>query len=319
MADFLRSGDRSFRPTIRIMKKYLFFCGVALLMLVIVNAVSAENNVIVPNVNGIPHDVAAHLLRIAGLKPIVKFDQQRSLIITQQQPKPGMLVVAGTEVIISTGSSSESQIAVLPAQTVQPETSYVTVVPQQYDTTRSVTIASTPNQPAATQRASQTTGALPWYPKKFLGPAQDVQIQGILRNPASSSGTSNILGATPYSQQSPKPVILRSVHGWQEGWYVQGWEPGKTTGTSSSAGNQILGGSSGESSTLLSGEMAIVPPILYLPVADAASALRKAGLSVGSVVAVDDPQAQRGVVTQQSPSVRSVVPRGTAVQLWVAN
>lgn len=301
------------------MKKYLFFCGAALLMLVVVNAVSAENNVVVPNVSGIPHDVAAHLLRIAGLKPIVKFDQQRSLIITQQQPKPGMLVVAGTEVIISTGSSSESQIAVLPAQTVQPETSYVTAVPQQYDTARSVTIASVPNQPVTTQRSSQaTTGALPWYPKKFLGPAQDVQIQGILRNPASSSGTSNILGATPYSQQSPKPVILRSVHGWQEGWYVQGWEPGKTTGNSASAENQILGGS-GESGALLTGEMAIVPPILYLPVADAASALRKAGLSVGSVVAVDDPQAQRGVVTQQSPSARSVVPRGTAVQLWVAN
>ena len=285
---------------------------------------SAQQNVIVPNVSGIPHDVAAHLLRIAGLRPIVKFDAQRSLIITQQQPKPGTLVIAGSDVILSTGAAAEAQAAIQSMQVVQPETSYVTGIPQN-EPMRSVTIQATP-QPVTQQRAPKTTGGLPWYPKKFLSPSPDVQTPNLLRSRImSSGGQSNILGATPYSQRQAQPVILRSARGWQEGWYVQGWEPKSAAAINApSSGNSSIQSYDGRSSiqatgATSSGDVVIVPYILYLSASDAATALYKAGLNVGAIVAVNDPEAQRGVVTQQSPPARSLIQRGTAVQLWIAN
>lgn len=306
------------------MKKTLICWCIALLIAASGADASAQENVIVPNVSGIPHDVAAHLLRIAGLRPIVKFDAQRSLIITQQQPKPGTLVIAGSDVILSTGAAAEAQAAIQSMQAVQPETSYVTVIPQN-EPVRSVTVQAAP-QPVTQQSAPKTTSGLPWYPKKFLSPSSDVQTPNLLRSRImSSGGQSNILGATPYSQRQAQPVILRSARGWQEGWYVQGWEPNNTAAMNApSTGNSSIQGGDGRSSiqaagATSSGDVVIVPYILYLSASDAATALYKAGLNVGAIVAVNDPQAQRGVVTQQSPAARSLVQRGTSVQLWVAN
>ena len=308
------------------MKKILICWGIVLLMAVSGADASAQENVIVPNVSGIPHDVAAHLLQIAGLRPIVKFDAQRSLIITQQQPKPGTLVIAGSDVILSTGVVEDAQRAVQSIQVVQPETSYVTVIPQN-EPTRSATIQTVP-QTVTQQSAPKTTRGLAWYPKKFLSPSSDVQTPNLLRSrilSSESGGRSNILGATPYSQRQAQPVILRSARGWQEGWYVQGWEPNKTTTMNVQySGDSSIQGGDGRSSiqatgATSSGDVVIVPYILYLSASDAATALYKAGLNVGAIVAVNDPEAQRGVVTQQSPPARSLIQRGTAVQLWVAN
>jgi len=299
-------------------KKWLIYCIALFMFVVAANAVDAQNNVIVPNVSGIPHDVAAHLLRVAGLRPIVKFDAQRSLIIAQQSPKPGTLVIAGSEVILSTGTSNESRAAVQAVPTYQPETSYV--LPQQETSSRSITIQAVPqSQPITTPRAPQAMGSLPWYPKKFLGPVQDVEVKSILRNRSLSTGTSNILNVTPYSKQQSKPVILRNARGWQQGWHVQGWEPGTSTVSTVQGSGDDWSSIQGGSGDALPADVIAVPPVAYLPLSDASAALRKAGLSVGSVRKIDDPQAQRGVVTQQSPDAHSLVPRGTAIQLWVAN
>ncbi len=307
------------------MKKFLLSLILALFMFALgANTIFAQEKIIVPNVSGIPHDVAAHLLRIAGLRPIVKFDPQRSLIITQQEPKPGMLVVTGTDVIISTGTVSQS--AVQSAPSAEPETSYLTAIPQE-DRTRSVSIQAIPSsQPTTQQRASQVTGAPQWYPKKFLGQVQDVQVQSFLRKRTLSSGSSNILGATPYLQQSSRPVVLRNARGWQQGWFVPGWEPGNTTVQAVNPPSlwssiQGIGQSTIQAqpsdTTSTAGEVVIVPPVLQLQQRDAAAALQMAGLVVGSVFSVQDSQTRSGVVTQQSPKAHSVVSRGTAVQLWV--
>ena len=298
-----------------------------------IGSVAAQDKVIVPNMAGIPQDVAAHQLQIAGLKPVVQFDRNRSTIVTQQRPQPGTLVPFGSEVIIATGVIT-TQIQTL-AKPQDASRSQIQGGERDRGVDRPISMQAQPQQ--ASMRRTTATPALAWYPRRFLE-SNTARIQNIPQTRTPSADTSNILQARPFLYRENKPVILRSVRGWQEGWHTQGnASGGQAVSTIESAqpeNNSAQEGQEGRSRIFsifrifrsdaqptanVSTGMTVVPNVLQLQQSDAAFAINKAGLRVGGLTGIADMQARSGAVVRQSPQPRALVPVGAAVQLWVAD
>lgn len=84
-----------------------------------------QNNVIVPNVEGIAQGVAAQILRTAGLQPRVRQSANSGTLVVRQEPGPGYLLPIGSEVLLVTDTMSPATQAVpasrnVPAQTSAP-------------------------------------------------------------------------------------------------------------------------------------------------------------------------------------------------------
>ena len=298
-----------------------------------IGSVAAQDKVIVPNMAGIPQDVAAHQLQIAGLKPVVQFDRNRSTIVTQQHPQPGTLVPLGSEVIIATGVITTQMHTLTEPQGAS--RSQIQGGERDRGLDRPISIQAPPQQNST--RRTTATPALAWYPRRFLE-SNTARIQNIPQTRTPSSETSNILQARPFLYRENKPVILRSVRGWQEGWHAQGnASGGQAVSTIESAqpeNNSTQEGQEGRSRIFsvfrifrsdaqptanVSTSMTVVPNVLQLQQSDAAFAINKAGLRVGGLTSIADMQARSGAIVRQSPQPRALVPVGAAVQLWVAD
>ncbi len=295
-----------------------------------IGSVAAQDKVIVPNMAGIPQDVAAHQLQIAGLKPVVQFDRNRSTIVTQQRPQPGTLVPLGSEVIIDTGVITTQMHTLTESQDAS--RSQIQGGERDRGLDRPISIQAPPQQNST--RRTTTTPALAWYPRRFLE-SNTARIQNIPQTRTPSADTSNILQARPFLYRENKPVILRSVRGWQEGWHAQGnASGGQAVSTIESAQPETNSTQEGRSRIFsvfgifrsdaqptanVSTGMTVVPNVLQLQQSDAAFAINKAGLRVGGLTGIADTQARSGAVVRQSPQPRALVPVGTAVQLWVAD
>ena len=197
---------------------------------------------------------------------------------------------------------------------------------------RPISIQAPPQQNST--RRTTTTPALAWYPRRFLE-SNTARIQNIPQTRTPSADTSNILQARPFLYRENKPVILRSVRGWQEGWHAQGnASGGQAVSTIESAQPETNSTQEGRSRIFsvfgifrsdaqptanVSTGMTVVPNVLQLQQSDAAFAINKAGLRVGGLTGIADTQARSGAVVRQSPQPRALVPVGTAVQLWVAD
>lgn len=293
-----------------------------------IGSVAAQDKVIVPNMAGIPQDVAAHQLQIAGLKPVVQFDRNHSTIVTQQRPQPGTLVPLGSEVIIATGVITTQMHTLTESQDAS--RSQIQGGERDRGLDRPISIQTQP-QPTSTR---PTVAAPAWYPRRFLE-SNTARIQNIPQTRTPSADTSNILQARPFLYRENKPVILRSVRGWQEGWHAQGnASGGQAVSTIESAQPETNSTQEGRSRIFsvfgifrsdaqptanVSTGMTVVPNVLQLQQSDAAFAINKAGLRVGGLTGIADTQARSGAVVRQSPQPRALVPVGTAVQLWVAD
>ena len=84
---------RSFHLSLILIWTVLFFCGVA---------AAQQNNVIVPNVEGISQGIAAQILRTAGLQPQVQQSANSGTLVIRQDPRPGSLLPMGSEVLLVT-------------------------------------------------------------------------------------------------------------------------------------------------------------------------------------------------------------------------
>jgi hypothetical protein len=120
-----------------------------------------------------------------------------------------------------------------------------------------------------------------WYPKKFLSQSQ---AQDVVSQPQTQNIIiSNQVQVLPQSSTNLS-VLRQSIQ-------TQRFLPGAVP----------------------------VPNVMRLRREDATFAIQKAGLSVGNIIRVQHPQWRSGLVMQQSPRARAVVPTGTQIHLWVTN
>ena len=308
-----------------------------------------QNNVVVPNVEGITLEVAAEILQTAGLRPRFPVSLNLSTIVAQQHPRPGLELPVGGDVVLFSdttprttsdvlGTESQRQI---PSVSVQPkiwtegvsapsETSTVTsniatnvsVTPSRSNWQTSQVLA----YPASTPGGKSTIFYQPpqralshyfvadtrprfypaWYPKRFL---TVVSPQG-LASTQQSDGMS-ITGQSQVQSQTAAQIGTQTWYPKILGYQYGSQEPGGL----SQLGQQQRVGVFAVSTT----PAVPVPNLFRLRQEDAAAAIKKAGLAVGKVSRMQSSQVIPGLVVQQTPRARAIVPAGTQVQLWIAD
>ncbi len=256
------------------------------------------SNAIVPNVTGIPSDVALQILQMAGLHAEIQRGSSRSLIVDSQEPRAGALLAVGSKVVLAVGGSVIKTSA--PQAQVQPPVIFVTQ----------------PSVPAA----SDVQPFLAWYPKHFLNGKQDGQSDLYILG-RQSKGQSNIFGAKPLNMASDGtvPIIMAPTGGWQYGWVPYGsYAPQQSSPQEirpqpeTDSGYSILNVPSDSV-----GRSVSVPPVMRLLQSDAEIAFKKKGLEIGKVTQIEDYQLRSGLIVKQSPAAQSFVAVGTKVDLWV--
>ncbi len=308
-----------------------------------------QGSVIVPNVEGIRQEVAAQLLRIAGLQPKMQGSIDPSAVVVDQEPRPGVSLPAGSQVALIAGtvlqtteSSRTLQISSSDFSGTSGITSLasggaiitlgsgVTVMP--LDTSSQLTSRSIVSSQSAQYGAYSQIQRMPvtpyfladtrlkrypvWYPRNHLPQAF----------PQDSQGTVQVRNTGQIQTFSDEDQMMSNVapH-WYGGWYYpQAWTSQRRaaiTGsgttiqsTSSTIQNvQTVQIHTQQSST----GVLPVPNLMRLREADAVAAIQKAGLAVGTVTRSQDSQWPSGLVMQQSPRARAIVQAGTKVHLWV--
>lgn len=319
---------------------------------------TGRNTVIVPNVEDVTVQVASEILHNAGLYPDIPAAADLSSLVTRQHPRPGEMLAPGGKVVLFTKEASSTITTTVPgvpavptpapgSYGISPGESGIsaygpgTVTPTQ-PTTQSnqpvvtggqSTILYQPPQPRVSPYFVQDT--VPrfypsWYPRAFLVPAtpqassqalssqtlsQPVVSDGYAQpmyyitadeaasyigQPSSSTTETSRITAIPVISVDPDlryPKVGPEPEGWMG---IQGITPQQAGVYETSAFPALS-----------------VPYILRLRQEDAVAALTKAGLAV-EVFQVDDAQVRPGLVVNQSPAARSLVPAGTKVQLWIA-
>lgn len=259
------------------------------------------SNVIVPNVTGIPSDVALQILQMAGLNAKIQRGSSRSLTVNSQEPKAGVLAVLGSEVMLAVGGSkimtSEQVIVFVPEQKTkgQPQTIMIQQVP------------------ATNVKTLNVKTSLAWYPKKFLTNTQRSS-SGPSILWSSSDGSSSTLRVEPLNTVKV-PIIMAPTVGWQYGWVPQGsYSPPQSSSQSIRLQSENLYEYSIQRVHVSSVR---VPPVVRLWLSDAEIAFKKAGLSIGNVTQVEDYYLRSGTILQQFPAENSLVPLGTRIDLRV--
>ncbi len=329
-----------------------FVCIVLLSVFGVIHAGNAQGgSVIVPNVEGIAQDVAAQIIRTAGLQPLLQSASNMSALVTGQDPRPGLSVAAGSEVLLTTGEEvidGPRTAPTMPAPPAQPEQQIVT---------RAGEVTITPAAPSAQQpappaqhvvtAAASTTLAVsefrifarpiqapvtpnflvdakakrypPWYPKAFLsaGAARKIGQQTTIQ----ATGATNqiaVFSHIPARQSGMENVTPP----WHEGWYY----PQRWTKRGRTASSQVVSATPSRTPSIQSADVhvtqkitgrVLVPRVLRLHEADAAYAIKKAGLKVGTITRVSHPQLKAGIVVEQAPQGKAFVEAGTAVHVWV--
>ncbi len=230
----------------------LFFCGVA---------AAQQNNIIVPNVEGVSQGIAAQILRTAGLQPSIQGSNSGTLVV-RQEPHPGSLLPSGGEVVLFTATAATqaipasrsvpttqtvsiqtsapaistlpstqrtvgTNIQVTPLTTTLPSTQAVTYSPVTTDSMNFI-IARHPQQaPANKYLLTETTfKRYPiWYPRTYL---QNQELTTALTTTIQPPGTTFTSQVQPFAQSSVSPYLLQMQPVPQQHpsqWYAvpQGW------------------------------------------------------------------------------------------------
>lgn len=259
-----------------------------------------RTKVVVPNVGGISQDVAAQILQTVGLKARVQHASSRSLLVVKQEPVPGTLLSVGSEVVLSTGNIAVTTASQPTAFSVTPEQSKVLgerPYPQQ-------------SPPISSSDRVTNSTIMVWYPKQFL--SQEQPQPSVFQTQARRTESSNILRA-PSSSGEAVPLIV-STGGWREGWFAADRRAIQGSDNSAANTSRVFAHSSKD---VRGATVVPVPRVIRLPQEDARTALQKSGLSIGTIIQVENFRLKSGLVLRQFPQARSIVPVGTEVQLWV--
>lgn len=289
-----------------------------------VGAAQESSNTIVPNVTGIPSDVALQILQMAGLAAKIQRGPGHSLIVDKQEPGAGALVAQGSEVLLAVGNAEPEQ-PVEPLGVAAPErTQGVLVAGSEAEQTilsqqQPVTVQQPSILYAPNVASPEVQPKMAWYPKRFLTKAQPDSSTLSLFSTQQPAGYSNIFQAKPLQIFSNKniPIIMAPTFGWQHGWIpYAAYTPYTQTQSSSQA----------ESSSALSIQSAPtgsvtrsveVPAVFRLLRTDAEIAFQKAGLAIGNLTLVEDYHLRSGIVLRQFPAAKTLVPVGSKVDLWI--
>ena len=164
--------------------------------------IQKPSKAVVPNVTGIPSDLALQILQLAGFDGKIQRGLSRSLTVESQEPKAGAL--AATDIIIVLGVGG----ATLKTSVAENKSDSATV-PETKQTVgiQGVRGQSSPNlELPVTPQQANIKPIMAWYPQRFLTGATDAQTRGgpkTLGNKSSASGV---------------PIILAPTQGWQYGW-----------------------------------------------------------------------------------------------------
>jgi beta-lactam-binding protein with PASTA domain len=316
-----------------------------------------QNAVIVPNLEGITVEVATKILQTMGLQPQLQASSNLSAVVVRQDPQPGFSLPIGGKVLLSTGTqtgttpelSGTRTLQHIPPASSQPRTvvgaistSNVTGIP--VTTTRTNVSAAPvqtfqqgskvlaysnvqggysnvlyqPPQPAVSQNfvADTTLRFYPaWYPRQFLNP---VSPQG--SGSQVQAGSMSVTGQPQVTSQSP--VSPYGVSDTEPRSYLL-WYP-KTFLPQESSQDSVFVVQSDQPQQMKVLEVSTtsavpVPNLSRLRREDAVVAIRKANLIVGNITQVQSSQMRPGIVINQSPRARAIVPAGTQVHLWIAN
>jgi beta-lactam-binding protein with PASTA domain len=305
-----------------------------------------QETVIVPNVKGVTLEIAAKSLQAVGLQAWFQGSSDLSAIVTRQVPQAGLELPVGGEVILLadstvkttlnvigtesrgqtpsvppqpgiltegvsapigtttvTSSNIATNVSVTPSQTTW-QTSKVLAYPASASEGKSTIFYQPPQRPISHYFVANTKPRFypAWYPKRFLtvvspqGAASTQQAEGmtITAQPQAVDQTKSQFNLAWY------PKVFVSQEGVQE------------SGVLSQSDRQV--GVFAVSTT----PAVPVPNLLRLRQEDAAAAIKKAGLAVGNISRMQSSQVRPGLVLQQIPRARAIVPAGTEVQLWIA-
>ncbi|PID57703.1 hypothetical protein CSB45_05575 [candidate division KSB3 bacterium] len=303
-----------------IMKRYIKYCMICLCMFLWVNPaagyleIMAEGReplkVVVPNLKGIPSDLALQIVQLVGLNGKIQHAGPHTVMVIAQQPAPGALVASGSQIVLSLG------------ETVRPEPRSTTQVTLQRAGQGGAGLAA-PVVPATQQnqmsimyapkKSVEVGTPLAWFPRQFLRNEHSRSMVPFLQRELPKT-KENPYGVKPFRMTSSGslPIVLVPTQGWQYGWIpsLDRVAPPQSPGVSASPGVAPV--------ILSSGASAIqVPSYIRLSLSDAKLSIRNRGLAVGTVVSVAHSQMRSGLVVQQSPSAGVLVPQGTAISLWV--
>lgn len=315
-----------------------------------------QQTVVVPNVEGISLELAAHMLQNVGLQAEGRPAVLTSLV-TRQYPRPGFEVYEGTVVTLFTEGQVSPQ-----TQNIDPGTSSVAALSPE----PRIGIQSIQQQSYySTQNPSLGGGT-----GVTVIPLDSAAIQGQLRVQSTTMqplNTSTIFyepiqpRVSPYFVQSqtqrfypawyPKELIPSSASSTQGVMMIQTqpinceqcysaygiggipvYQPTATVSGSSSIQRypRVIQGGAGALSIDSGATTRVglietttspavpVPNVVRLHQQYAISALTRAGLFPGPILLVDSDQVRSGYVVQQSPQARQLVHSGTRVQLWIA-
>jgi beta-lactam-binding protein with PASTA domain len=126
----------------------------------------------------------------------------------------------------------------------------------------------------------------------------------------------------PLTRSSVSPFLIRMPSDWSSWWsYSPQAKIADQLPASREITSQPVTVSTAQSTQTQSSvtHSVPVPNVLRLRSEDAISAINKIGLSVGTITRVQYSQGRTGVVIQQAPRPRNIVPFGTQVSLWVIN
>ena len=292
------------------------------------SATQGVEKVIVPNVTGIPSDVALQILQMAGLAAKIQASSGRSLNVDKQDPGAGSLVAFGSMVVLEVGG----------ATSVSPELETLSLPQENFRSDGAAGGSALLGQEGEVNVLRELYGPqssdlqvqpmMAWYPQGFL--TSDTRggssMPSLLGTRSAPEGRSNIFKAKPIQIFSGDdvPIIMAPTEGWQHGWvpsvsYAPVRQPAYSyyTAGSSSSSIQVVSGARGYSVSKSEGQLVSVPSVLRLFVSDAESAFKKWGLTIGRITQVETPQTRSGLIKQQFPEANSLVPKGTKVDLWV--
>lgn len=292
-----------------------------------------QETVIVPNVKGVTLEIAAKSLQAMGLQAWFQGSSDLSAIVTRQVPQAGLELPVGGEVILLADSTVKTTLNVLdteiPTEGVSAPSGTTTVTSRDRATNVSVSPSQTTWQtsevlayPASAPEGKSTIFYQPpqrpishyfvantkprfypaWYPKRFL----------TVVSPQGAASTQQAEGMTITAQpQAADQTESQSNLAWHPKVFVS-QEGVQESGVLSQSDRQV--GVFAVSTT----PAVPVPNLVRLRQEDATAAIKKAGLSVGKISHMQSSQVRSGLVLQQIPRARAIVPAGTEVQLWIA-
>ena len=311
--------------------------------------------VVVPNVEGISLELAAYVLRNAGLQP-QGMSAALSSRVARQEPRPGFEVPTGSVVILLVEGQQRTMTAGQASSTVTLQNSRTVI--------QSTRPATAPQPGSVLRMGGTQVTVTPQYTSEYANIQGQSQIQTGTRQ-----NSQQWLLYEPLQPRATPYFVQNTTQRFYPAWYPKQFIPSSATSTPMATTQFTTGVQAVSSpysitvkpttqqrmpSTASGGNVGIlyypatkswsegasaiqnqpatqaglirtstspavsVPNVARLHQQDAAAALMKAGLLTGMPTFVDSAQVRSGHVVRQLPQARQLVPAGTQIQLWIA-